>query len=468
MYSKEIAEEAKRIGMRIRKSNLEVVKHINELVKHVNIIKKDDDGDEDGSFPDSLLFCKSNYQIIDTYNKKPPHIPYEFEIFVSPNKSFLAKFDIFLSTTITFSSASQCRRWLGGPNFSYWPQQLNFAVWCATAGCGVSLNENYPPQIQQFMQFHVYFTIRRILWELQVPLPKETIFSQTRNKYNKIVLSRLYQEFNLPTKNDFRFKGGQNHGLGTIFVRWNGNWAKPPIESNLIHWPNQIPIFHDEPGIGGQVGKIVNQLSNGKQYEWFSPEAGMGLTKPGIGRLNRSIESFLYCIVGAEANARSSILELKGSHTIFLRLFRESIIEDDLTKSIINYQNAIQDAKLKLDFAIAPDLWLTPSNLIINTESKISYNNNLKSVTPTMKFGVNSLVNFEYKNVGIGASKPKIKLPHQNEKESPKILYPKIEDKKMEDNESPNEEISESYDSHELNKISLIILFGGLGYWLFG
>ena len=49
----------------------------------------------------------------------------------------------------------------------------------------------------------------------------------------------------------------ENHGLGTIFIRWNGNWAKPPIESNLINWPNHIPIFHDEPGIGGQVGKIV-------------------------------------------------------------------------------------------------------------------------------------------------------------------------------------------------------------------
>ena len=49
-----------------------------------------------------------------------------------------------------------------------WPQQLNFAVWCATSGCGVSLNENYPKLIQKFMQFHVYFTIRRILWELEI------------------------------------------------------------------------------------------------------------------------------------------------------------------------------------------------------------------------------------------------------------------------------------------------------------
>ena len=53
--------------------------------------------------------------------------------------------------------------------------------------------------------------------------------------------------------------GGKNHGLGSILIRINGKWRKPPIESNLINWPNHIPIFHDEPGIGGQVGKIINE-----------------------------------------------------------------------------------------------------------------------------------------------------------------------------------------------------------------
>ena len=67
----------------------------------------------------------------------------------------------------------------------------------------------------------------------------------------------------------------------------------------------------------------------------------------------------------------------------------------------LRYQNAIQNAKLKLDFAIAPGLWLIPSNLIINTESVVGYNNNLKSVTSNMKFGINNLVNGEKKKVGI-------------------------------------------------------------------
>ena len=325
MYSKEIAEEAKRISLSMKKSNLEVKKHIIELAKHVNIIKKD----EDGSFPDSLLLTKKRYPIIDTYNKKPQHIPYEFEIYVSPDKSFLAKFkNIFTYGTITFWSAKTAHRWLQAQDFHCWPQQLNFAVWCATSGCGVSLNENYPKLIQQFMQFHVYFTIRRILWELKIPLPDETIFSQTRNKYNKIALAKLCQEFNLPPpNNDFRWKHGENHGIGTVFLKTYGNWREAAYETGLMYWPNthNTPIFNDEHGIGGQVGKIVNEAHGGKQHEWFSPNKGIGLTKPGLGRLNSSIESFLYCVAGAEVNARSSIVDQTGGEEraikSFLQLF---------------------------------------------------------------------------------------------------------------------------------------------------
>ena len=49
--------------------------------------------------------------------------------------------NIFKETTISFKSAKQARRWLSGPDFRYWPQQLNFVVWCATSGCGISLKE---------------------------------------------------------------------------------------------------------------------------------------------------------------------------------------------------------------------------------------------------------------------------------------------------------------------------------------
>ena len=61
------------------------------------------------------------------------------EIYVTPSDRFKIKFrDIFTDTVITHRSSHESRRWLAGPNFEYYPQQLNFAFFCATTGCGVS------------------------------------------------------------------------------------------------------------------------------------------------------------------------------------------------------------------------------------------------------------------------------------------------------------------------------------------
>ena len=61
------------------------------------------------------------------------------EIYVTPRDKFKIKFlDIFTDTVIRHRSSAESRRWLAGPNFEYYPQQLNFAFFCATTGCGVS------------------------------------------------------------------------------------------------------------------------------------------------------------------------------------------------------------------------------------------------------------------------------------------------------------------------------------------
>ena len=107
------------------------------------------------------------------------------EIYVTPREKFKIKFrDIFTDTVITHRSSHESRRWLAGPNFEYWPQTLNFAFFCATTGCGVSRRILFedkmrdgkndlmdselklPPQVRSFFWFHVYFTVRRILFEL--------------------------------------------------------------------------------------------------------------------------------------------------------------------------------------------------------------------------------------------------------------------------------------------------------------
>jgi len=92
-------------------------------------------------------------------------------IYVTPD-TFLTKFrEIIQQTKLRHSMAAESKKWLGGPHMSYWPQQLNFAVFCATQGCGIS-REIFdsglalPPQIRAFYLFHMYFKVRRILYQL--------------------------------------------------------------------------------------------------------------------------------------------------------------------------------------------------------------------------------------------------------------------------------------------------------------
>ena len=175
------------------------------------------------------------------------------EIYVTPSEKFKIKFrDIFTDTVITHRSSHESRRWLAGPNFEYWPQTLNFAFFVATTGCGVSRRilfedkmrdgkndltdseAKLPPQVRSFFWFHVYFTVRRILFELggpqnSLPLPGDTAFSQTENKYDIPSFERICAEFGISPNADFRFTRGDNHGLGSVFEYFtNSGYTKTP------------------------------------------------------------------------------------------------------------------------------------------------------------------------------------------------------------------------------------------------
>ena len=64
---------------------------------------------------------------------------------------------------------------------------------------------------------------------------------------------------------------------------------------------------------------------------------------------------------------------------------------------------------MKLNLAISPGCWLMASDMILNTESKTSYNNFLRHASQSMHLGLNSDVNNQTKVIGIrhnlGASK---------------------------------------------------------------
>ena len=96
----------------------------------------------------------------------------KIRIYVMPDEFFVTKFrEIFQQTRLMHTASAEAKIWLGGPNMKYWPQQLNFAVFCAMQGCGISCKIfdsgfSLTPQIRVFFQFHVYFTVRLILYQM--------------------------------------------------------------------------------------------------------------------------------------------------------------------------------------------------------------------------------------------------------------------------------------------------------------
>ena len=257
------------------------------------------------------------------------------EIYVTPSEKFKINFrDIFTDTVITHRSSHESRRWLAGPNFEYFPQQLNFAFFCATTGCGVSRRILFedkmrdgkndltdselklPPQVRSFFWFHVYFTVRRILFELggvqnSLPLPGDTAFNQTENKYDIPSFERICAEFGISPNADFRFKRGYNHGLGSVFEYFtNKGYTKTPFK-----YPSKETKFEDEGGRASD-GNLVPYIENTEarnQYEYFLCPVSHGLTSAGLSRINQSIESFCYAILGSQVDVRSSISGSQGS-----------------------------------------------------------------------------------------------------------------------------------------------------------
>ena len=107
--------------------------------------------------------------------------------------------------------------------------------------------------------------------------------------------------------------------------------------------------------------------------------------------------AFGYCILGAQANTRSSILGNLGTarnkQTDFLVLIEDSIKTLNVSSGPVKYQDAIEATKVRLNSAVARGVLLLPSRMIINTESIVGYNNNLRRATDDMKLGVNNHVN---------------------------------------------------------------------------
>ena len=160
-------------------------------------------------------------------------------------------------------------------------------------------------------------------------------------------------------------------------------------------------------------------------------------------------------------------------------MVEDAIRNPDISKSVQRFQLAIESAKVRLDLAISPGLWLLPSKMVVNTESVVGYNNKLKKATTFMRIGVNSDLNIPVRrsalkhNLGSRA----VKLPHSGVET--RVVKSEIKEKQVPKSETSDikseaskaaGEVSETKTvstSHETNLNVLIIVAGGLAWLLF-
>ncbi len=303
------------------------------------------------------------------------------KIYVTPTQYFEKRVEnVFIRARLPkvdqYDDRNEVRKWSHGPNMSYWPQQLNFATWCATTGCGVSReifdeeNSSFKPprQLRSLYVFHVYYTVRRILFQLEIPMPKDKLFSIKNNKYNQKEYEKICREFEISTSSDFRYTGDLHHGREGAFA---DIWHR-----------------HESPQAG-------------YGYSWFCPNHSTGLTSAGLARINNSIEAFVICVLGAQAEMRSSIIGKGGraesTQFYFLKKMNDIIAEKNPSVFVSKYQKFIQATRVQLNLAVCPGAWLLPGRMIINTKSVYGYNNELQQATAGMSMGINDDLNKEKK-----------------------------------------------------------------------
>ena len=308
---------------------------------------------------------------------------------------------------------------------------FNFAIWCATTGCGVSKLDhlrNKDPMIRSVFRFHTYYQIRRILSEMDCPLPSDQSFNEMNNIFNKGAFKRICAEFNIPSDSgaqadfqaDFRQKLDPSNGMGairyyTVHTTYSHHHMRMKKEKVLETGGDYDPSrgdFTTTTSTGSKFGsgpshvyKIEYIEQNFKNNDpmtsvgSFVLDKSNGFTQAGVARINDSIRTYVWSIVGAQSQARSSILgtgKAFDAQKQFLANVEDVInSEVDLPSSIERYQSTLQYARSKVDFVVGLGLYMIPSDMDLYIGTINGYNNLITIASDDLQLGHNDTINEE-------------------------------------------------------------------------
>ena len=157
------------------------------------------------------------------------------------------------------------------------------------------------------------------------------------------------------------------------FVRTRENislwYQQHPNKHNIRNYKYRMSKNHT--GVLGIDYQKVSKVQNNSDTDrmCFIKEDSDGLTKTGQKLFQLAVESYVYAVLGAQAQTRWSIVsqEAKPFQTqeIFHRLVKDTITQDDPVKAISDMRLAIKNTNVVHNVAITPGIILIPSDMII-------------------------------------------------------------------------------------------------------
>ena len=303
-----------------------------------------------------------------------------------------------------------------------WQTQLNFAVWCTSSACGVSLahlNYTKHPMIRSVYRFHVYCHVRRVLKKLQTPLPHETSFNAADNPY---------------TESEF-FKICEDYGVPNDPIRYRGE---------KFYWTYQRGI-----------GCPDDYLGPDSMTRWII-EKSAGFTDIGLLRISESVRAYAYLILISQASARSGIVGNTASaltaQSAFLNNFEDIVNRRvNIQEDIKRYQDTLSYASSKVNYSVGENLFMLPSSIKLKIKTgTVGYNNKILVSSGNFLLGKNEKVN--------SLETPTIKHHKTNPLETPamKSTQTAVNSERTADLEQ------KTIISHENEKIALVLSLTGI------
>ena len=268
--------------------------------------------------------------------------------------------------------------------FTIWQSQLNFAVFCASSACGVSVEHlnAKEPMIRSIYRFHVYYHIRRILKILEIPLPYENSFNQFNNPYNHEKYIHVCSEY--------------------------------LVSNDLTKWRNQ-KYFSTWQSRAWETGKAGMSYLNENSWSRWIIEKSDGLTTLGLQKISETVRDYAYLILTSQTSTRGQIIGHEArnldAQRVFLNTFEDVVARRvSIPEDIQRFQKTLQYARSKVDYVVAEYVYMLPSDMNLKIGGNIrGYNNKILVSSPSFNIGTNLKVNLGDDDTKVAKTEPAVK-----------------------------------------------------------